>query len=414
MSSYRRLWYSRGGEKLELSEKKEEITETLHIPVLRKKWQILVLQITATVSLLLLLKRMSDIYGPCSDDFILNNNADTWCPSYEHTRGLMWMENANGLLIPDFLLGVGQTGTMSMIGPLVLCLFATFAIERFWSSSQELQNRIKQVAAALLGAWVILPFLFSWIFATFSNGFHFPWNSNESMNHIGELFHPLGLMGELVFLGIVFAPVLVGLIGIWGLSKRSITWVVGYYIIVIAFHAVLTFEPIVSEVDVGLRALPTQIGEGSMFGGLVSPLAGSLLGVAILMLLFLESGSAAISHMEYAASLPEESKRDPEYIRQFNNVVNSHLIQLLVVVSLVGVTTALALAFDDLMISIVGILEGTQWTGQVKESLELQMTYGKVISAGLFIIAVAGLRFVVPWQIVSGYVESGISRLRSN
>ena len=71
------------------------------------------------------------------------------------------------------------------------------------------------------------------------------------------------------------------------------------------------------------------------------------------------------------------------------------------VVSLVGVTTALALAFDDLMISIVGILEGTQWTGQVKESLELQMTYGKVISAGLFIIAVAGLRFVVPWQIVS-------------
>ena len=120
----------------------------------------------------------------------------------------MWMENANGLLIPDFLLGVGQTGTMSMIGPLVLCLFATFAIERFWSSSQELQNRIKQVAAALLGAWVILPFLFSWIFATFSNGFHFPWNSNDSMNHIGELFHPLGLMGELVFLGIVFAPVL--------------------------------------------------------------------------------------------------------------------------------------------------------------------------------------------------------------
>ena len=95
-------------------------------------------------------------------------------------------------------------------------------------------------------------------------------------------------------------------------------------------------------------------------------------------------------------------------------MVNSHLIQLLVVVSLVGVTTALALAFDDLMISIVGILEGTQWTGQVKESLELQMTYGKVISAGLFIIAVAGLRFVVPWQIVSGYVESGISRLRSN
>jgi hypothetical protein len=118
--------------------------------------------------------------------------------------------------------------------------------------------------------------------------------------------------------------------------------------------------------------------------------------------------------MEYAASLPEESKRDPEYIRQFNNVVNSHLIQLIVVVSLVGITTALALAFDDLMITIVGILEGTQWSGQVKESLELQMTYGKVISAGLFIVSVAGLRFIIPWQTVSGYVESGIARLRSD
>ena len=120
-----------------------------------------------------------------------------------------------------------------------------------------------------------------------------------------------------------------------------------------------------------------------------------------------------IGHMEYAASLPEESKRDPEYVRQFNNVVNSHLIQLVVVILMVSITTALALSFDDLMISIVGILEGTQWTGQVKESLELQMTYGKVISAGLFIIVVAGLRFVIPWQTVSGYIESGISKIRS-
>jgi len=399
---------------LELGEKKAEVLETLHIPVLRRKWQILVLQVASTVSLLLLLKRMSEIYGPCSEQFISDNNAETWCPSYEHTRGLMWLDNSNGLIIPDILLGIGQTGTTSLIGPLVLCIVATFAIDRFWSSSQELQIRIKQVSAALLGAWIIIPFIFQWIIAIFNYGLHFPWNSNDSMNHIGDLFHPLGLVMELVFLGIVFAPVLIGLMGIWGLSKRSISWVVGYYIIVIAFHAVLTFEPIVSEVDVGLQPLPTQIGEGSMYGGLVSPLASSLLGVAILMLLFMESGTAAIGHMEYAASLPEESKRDPEYVRQFNNVVNSHLLQLVVIVSLVGVTTALALAFDDLMITIVGILEGTQWTGQVKESLELQMTYGKVISAGLFILAVAGMRFIVPWQTVSGYIESGFARIRSD
>ena len=395
--------------KIELGEKEKQKIETLHIPALRRKWQILTLQIMSTVSLLILLKRMTEIYGTCSD-----SNSETWCPSYEHTRGLMWLESNEGsLLIPDFLLGVNQSGLFSLIGPLILCIVGTIAFERFWSSSLELQTVIKQGIAAVFGLWIIVPFILSWIIATFRYGLHFPWNSNDSMNHIGDLFSPLGLVLEFVFLGIVFAPILVGLVGIWGLSKRAITWSVGYFIIVIAFHAVLTFEPIVSEVDVGLKALPTQIGEGTMFGGLVSPLASSLLGIAILMLLFLETGTAAIGHMQYAASLPEESKRDSEYVRQFNNVVNSHLVQLVVVITMVSITTALALAFDDLMISIVGILEGTQWTGQVKESLELQMTYGKVISAGLFIIVVAGLRFVIPWQIVSGYIESGISKIRS-
>ena len=398
---------------MELGKKEEEVSETLHIPSLRRKWQILVLQVASTASLLILLKRMSEIYGQCSDQFIIDHSQNSWCPSYEHTRGLMWLRNQDELLIPEILLGVNQTGTMSLLGPMLMCVLGVVAIDRFWASSNEIQTRIKQGAAAVFGAWIIIPFIFSWLVATISNGFHFPWNSNDSMNHMGELFSPMGLILELVFLGVVFAPVLAGLLGIWGLSKRAITWAVGYYIVVIAFHSILTFEPIVSEVDVGLKALPTQIGEGTMFWGLVSPLASSLLEVSILMLLFMESGTAAIGHMEYAVSLPEESKRDPEFVRQFNNVVNSHLIQLGVVVTLVAITTALALAFDDLMISIVGILEGTQWTGQVKESLELQMTYGKVISAGLFIMAVAGLRFVVPWQTVSGYIESGIARMRS-
>ena len=400
---------------MEIGKKDGETVETLHIPALRRKWQILVLQIISTGSLLLLLKRMSDIYGPCSDQFIIdnNNNEDVWCPSYEHTRGLMWLDNRGGLLIPDFLLGVNQTGLMTLLAPLVMCVVAVVAIDRYWAASYDFQTKIKQGVVIFFSAWAIIPFIISWIIATFRRGFHLPWNSEESLNHMGELFSPMGLVAELIFLGVVFAPVLSGLVGIWGLSKRAITWALGYYIVVIAFHSILTFEPILSEVDVGLSALPTQIGEGTMFGGLVSELVWSLLGVALLMLLFLESGTAAIGHMEYAASLPEESKRDSEFIKQFNNVVNSHLVQMGVIIALVGITTALALAFDDLMISIVGMLEGKQWSGQVKESLELQMTYGKVISAGLFIIAVAGMRFLVPWQTVSGYIESGISRIRS-
>ena len=39
---------------IEMKEKAEEVTETLHIPVLRRKWQIVFLQVVSTASLLLL------------------------------------------------------------------------------------------------------------------------------------------------------------------------------------------------------------------------------------------------------------------------------------------------------------------------------------------------------------------------
>jgi hypothetical protein len=42
----------------------------------------------------------------------------------------------------------------------------------------------------------------------------------------------------------------------------------------------------------------------------------------------------------------------------------------------------------------------------VSESIELQLTYGLVISALLFISFMAALRFIVPWQRVAGLIES--------
>jgi len=99
-------------------------------------------------------------------------------------------------------------------------------------------------------------------------------------------------------------------------------------------------------------------------------------------------------------------------VRQFNNVVNSHVLHTIAIIAGVALTTALALEFDGLMLDIVAVMEGGQWSGQVSESLELQLTYGKVISAGLFLLAVAGMRYVVPWQRVSGLLEAGIASLR--
>ena len=58
------------------------------------------------------------------------------------------------------------------------------------------------------------------------------------------------------------------------------------------------------------KPLPAQIGEATLYGGIISPLALDLLGVAILILLFHEAGNAVIGHLEYAVMLPDASKSD--------------------------------------------------------------------------------------------------------
>ena len=127
----------------------------------------------------------------------------------------------------------------------------------------------------------------------------------------------------------------------------------------------LLFEGVTSAVDVGLKPLSAQIGEATLFGGLISPLGFDLLTVAILILVFLESGLAVITNLEYTSILPEASKKDSEYINQFNNIINGHLIHLFGIMIIVSLTTAIALEFDDFLISFVGILEGSQWSGHV-------------------------------------------------
>ena len=81
-----------------------------------------------------------------------------------------------------------------------------------------------------------------------------------------------------------------------------------------------------------------------------------------------------------------------------------------VVIFAVGFVTMLALKFDDLIIDIVAWSGSGQWSGQVRESLELRLTYGKVISAMLFLTFVAALRYIVPWQRVSGLIESALNK----
>ena len=397
-------------------------SQTLHIPKLRRRWQVLLLQIISTASLLMVMKRMSVVFGSCTEQFIEDSGgieSTYWCPAYEHTRGLNYWQSSGSieLILPDFLHGLTDmsgeplTGDATFVAPLALCIAVTVAWVFLLHQSEKIQTLVNRAVSIGFVAWMLLPFLMSWIYAMVVNGPHVPWH--PAANHLDLLWTPFMFIFEIVFLGIVFAPVLAGLMGIWGLSRRMITWAVGYFLMVGGIHAMLTFEGITEAVDVGLQPLPAQLGDATLYGGLVSPLALMLLQIALLILVFMESGMAVITHLEYASMLPEDAKRNPEYVTQFRNVLNSHIVHLVGIMTVVGLTTAIALEFDDFLISLVGFLEQGQWSGQVRESLELQLTYGKVISAGLFLLVVAGMRFVLPWQRVTGIIETGMSKIRS-
>ena len=100
-------------------------SKTLHITKLRLRWQILLLQIISTISLLLLMRKMSELFGACSEKFIANSGSNGWCPSYEHTRGLMWMKSNGNTILPDFITGVNETGFNTFIMPLIACFIVT-------------------------------------------------------------------------------------------------------------------------------------------------------------------------------------------------------------------------------------------------------------------------------------------------
>ena len=132
----------------------------------------------------------------------------------------------------------------------------------------------------------------------------------------------------------------------------------------------------------------------------------ALIMIAVLIMVFQESSYGVIRYLEYAYRLPESCKRDPEYVRQMDNVLNTHLKHTFGFLGLTGIATMVALGFHSVLLDIVEGSTGSQWAGQVSESIELSLTYGLVISALMFLSIMALLRFFVPWERVWGLVNT--------
>ena len=88
------------------------------------------------------------------------------------------------------------------------------------------------------------------------------------------------------------------------------------------------------------------------------------------------------------------------------NVLNTHLRHTFGYLGLTGLATMIALGFHKVLLQFVENTTGSQWAGQVSESIELSLTYGLVISALLFLSLMAVLRFLIPWQRISALIQN--------
>ncbi len=383
-------------------EPQREIVKSLHLRILRKQWQIIALQVIGTIAVIWMYLELVGVYIAGSiDHVILIEMIDTQLSTVD-----------SELPLPDWMTGQGQEGTSRFYGPVVIGALLGGGLSALTFQSPDKQRKIRLGLMTLAFVVIAGPFLVDWIFGQF-NGWHWPTLQSTSEHgdaEIDAILESLILIFELILILAYVLPVVLGIRGIWGLSRTAIGWTIGLVLVFIAIHAVLTFQLIKefiqqSSGSEGLQSLDTLVGDPNIFG-LINDQQLSLVLISVLLLVFQESAYGVIRYLEYAFRLPESCKKDPEYVRQFHNLLNGHILHTSTFMLITAFATMIALRFHALLLSMVDTLSGTQWASQVQESIELELTYGLIISAVLFLIFMTGLRFVIPWQRVSGFVES--------
>ena len=368
---------------------------TLHLKMLRKQWQIITLQVVATVALVWM-------YLEVVSTYVVN--------SIDHTMVFETLDESFDGEVPigDWITGEGRQGLARFYVPIILGLLLGGSMALMAFQSPKLQQRIKLGFIILLMVSLVGRLLLTWVPSMiFSLDFRPPTDGE-----LETLEWPLLMILSLVILFVYLLPVIMGTRGIWGLSRRSIGWAIGFTLLFLGIHAILTFPLIKTQLGdwgANLKTLETQVSDPTIgiFGfDLVTPEQLSLILIAVLIMVFQESGFGVIRYLEYAYRLPESCKRDPEYVKQMDNVLNGHLRHTAGFLTITGLVTMIALGFHSVLLEVVSSSTGSQWAAQVSESIELSLTYGLVISALLFLSIIALLRFFIPWQRVWGLIES--------
>ena len=370
-----------------------EGSRSLHLRQLRMQWQIVTLQVLATLALVWMYLEVVSTYVVGSID---------------HTQLFDTLESGLGTELPlaDWLTGGGSDGLARFYVPMGLGLGLGGAMALLAFQTPKFQQRVKLGFIITLIVVLAGRFAFGYTWQLIGDG----WSAPEN-DVLRTLEWPLLMMLSFIILTFYLLPIITGTRGIWGLSRRGVAWSIGFTLLFLGIHAILTFPLIRSQLGsygTQLTTLEVIVSEPTVFG-LVTSEQFSLILIACLMMVFQESAFGVIRQLEYAYRLPESCKRDPEYVAQMDNLLNGHIRHTAVFLSLTAITTTIALGFHSILLDWVGGITGSQWASQVGESIELTLTYGLVISALLFLGIMALLRFVIPWQRVWGLIESTFS-----
>ena len=366
---------------------------------LRKQWQIITLQIIATAALI-------GMYLEVVSTYVVG--------TIDHTILFSSIESLIGDELPlgDWFTGEGRNGLSRFFVPLAIGLIVGGLMALVAYQTPKTQQRLKLGFIITLITLLVGRLILGWLTGMiFSFDIRLP-----DDGELQTLEWPLLMIMSLLIMFVYLLPIIMGSRGIWGLSKKSIAWAIGFTLLFLGIHAVLTFPLIKSQLgDYGgaLATLESQISQPTigLFGvKLVTSEQFGLILIAVLILVFQESAFGVIKYLEYAFRLPESCKRDPEYVNQMDNMLNTHLMHTFGFLGLTGVATMVALGFHSVLLSLVSDTTGSQWAGQVSESIELSLTYGLVISAVMFLSFMALLRYLIPWQRIWGFTYS----LRNN
>ena len=370
-----------------------EGARSLHLRQLRMQWQIVTLQVLATLALVWMYLEVVSTYVVGSID---------------HTQLFETLETGLGTELPlaDWLTGSGSDGLARFYVPMGLGLGLGGGMAIMAFQTPKFQQRVKLGFIITMIVLLAGRFTLGYVWQLIGDG----WSAPDT-DVLQLLEWPLLMMLSFIILTFYLLPIITGTKGIWGLSRRGVAWSIGFTLLFLGVHAILTFPLIRGQLGSygsQLTTLEIIVSEPTVFG-LVTAEQFSLILIACLMMVFQESAFGVIRQLEYAYRLPESCKRDPEYVAQMDNLLNGHIKHTAIFLSLTVVATTIALGFHSILLDWVSGITGSQWASQVGESIELTLTYGLVISALLFLGIMALLRFVVPWQRVWGLIESSFT-----